>query len=91
MPEAKDTLGWIRVRREEYGDALPLLSAIVEARPDNPLYRYHLGYAYWKTGAISRAREQIGRALASKDSFSARKDAERVLGEMDADPRLPSR
>ena len=91
VPEAKDTLGWTHVRREEYGEALPLLAAIVEARPDNPLYRYHLGYAYWKTGAVSRAREELRRALGSKDSFSARKEAEQLLSEMDADPRNASR
>lgn len=91
MPEAKDTLGWIHVRREEYGEALPLLAATVEARPDNPLYRYHLGYAYWKTGAISRAQRELQRALASKNSFAARKEAERLLGEMDAEPRNASR
>src|SRR5438105_5834011 len=67
--------------------ALPIL----EARPDNPLYRYHLGYAYWKTGAVSRAREELRRALGSKDSFSARKEAEQLLSEMDADPRNASR
>jgi uncharacterized protein HemY len=91
MPEAKDTLGWIRVRRDEYGEALPLLSANVEARPDNPLYRYHLGYAYWKTGAISRAQQELRRALASNDSFSARKEAEQLLDEMDANARNASR
>jgi len=91
MPEAKDTLGWIRMRREEYGDALPLLSAIVEARPDNALYRYHLGYAYWKTGATMRAQEQLQRALASKNSFAARADAERVLGEIEANAHNASR
>jgi len=34
------------VQRGEYRDALSVLAASVETRPDNPLYRYHLAYAY---------------------------------------------
>src|SRR5438105_13267333 len=46
--------------------ALPIL----EARPDNPLYRYHLGYAYWKTGAVSRARERSEERRVGKEYTS---------------------
>jgi tetratricopeptide (TPR) repeat protein len=84
MPEAKDTLGWIRVQRGEYREALPTLAASMEARPDNPLYRYHLAYAYWKTGSATHAREEFRRALASNAAFAGRDEAERILGELDS-------
>jgi tetratricopeptide (TPR) repeat protein len=61
LPEAKDTLGWIRVQRKEYREALPTRAAAVEARPDNPLYRYHLAYSYWKIGSATAARQELRR------------------------------
>lgn len=91
MPEAKDTLGWIRVQRQEYREALPTLAASVEARPDNPLYRYHLAYAYWKTGSATAAREELRRALASNAMFAGRDDAQKILGELDAEALNTSR
>jgi tetratricopeptide (TPR) repeat protein len=90
-PEAKDTLGWVRVRRGEYRDALPPLAATVEARPDNPLYRYHLAYAYWKIGSTTGAREELRRALASNAPFAGREEAERILRELNSDPSNASR
>jgi tetratricopeptide (TPR) repeat protein len=86
MPEAKDTLGWIRVQRGEYREALPILAANVEARPDNPLYRYHLAYAYWKNGSATSAREEFRRALASNTEFVGRQEAGRIVEELDAQP-----
>src|SRR6185295_18266791 len=83
MPEAKDTLGWIRVQRGEYREGLPILAANVEARPDNPLYRYHLAYAYWKNGSLTSARQEFQRALASNAAFAGRPEAERILAELD--------
>jgi tetratricopeptide (TPR) repeat protein len=91
MPEAKDTLGWIHVRRGEYASGLPMLAAAVESRPDSPVYRYHLGFAYWKTGSLSRAREELGRALASDAAFAGRDEAARILGELDTDAPNASR
>jgi Flp pilus assembly protein TadD len=88
-PEAKDTLGWIHIQRGNYNEGLPLLASVVELRPDDPTYRYHLGFAYWKTGS-SRAREELQRALGSKTAFAGREDAERVLAALDAVPREPS-
>ena len=84
-PEAKDTLGWVRVRRGEYRDALPPLAETVEARPDNPLYRYHLAYAYWKVGSTTGAREELRRALASNAPFDGREEAERILRELSSE------
>jgi tetratricopeptide (TPR) repeat protein len=84
VPEAQDTLGWIRVQRGEYRDALAVLAASVETRPDNPLYRYHLAYAYWKNGSAKAAREEFQRALASNAAFAGRDEAKRILETLNA-------
>jgi tetratricopeptide (TPR) repeat protein len=82
VPEVKDTLGWIQVQRGAYQEALPALAASVWARPEQPLYRYHLGYVYWKTGSTSAAREELRRALASTEDFAGRDQAEQILREL---------
>ena len=84
IPEAQDTLGWIRVQRGEYKDAIPALAASVEARPASPVYRYHLAYAHWKDGSGTAAREEFRRALASPGAFAGRDEATRILQQLDA-------
>jgi tetratricopeptide (TPR) repeat protein len=91
VPAAKDTLGWIRVQRGEYQQALPLLAANSETQPANVLYRYHLAYAYWKTGSTAHARDEMRRALDSGAEFQGRDEAERILGEIDAAAAKASR
>jgi tetratricopeptide (TPR) repeat protein len=90
-PEAQDTLGWIHVQRGNYNEALPLLASVVELRPDDPTYRYHLGFAYWKTGSF-RAREGLQRAVRVHNGacWSRGRRAERVRAALDAVPREPS-
>ncbi|PYR56127.1 MAG: hypothetical protein DMF91_22650 [Acidobacteria bacterium] len=73
-----DTLGWIYYQRNQAADAIAPLAESVDARPDNPLYRYHLAMAYLKTGSTAKAREHLDRALAASTSFSGREDAMRA-------------
>jgi tetratricopeptide (TPR) repeat protein len=84
VPEVRDTLGWIQVQRGAFNIGLPLLASNVAAQPDNPLYRYHLGYAYWKTGSTHAAAEQLRHALASSSEFDGRDRAERILEDLAA-------
>ena len=77
-PEVNDTLGWIYYQRNQAADAIAPLAESVDARPDNPLYRYHLAMAYLKTGSTAKAREHLDRALAASTSFSGREDAMRA-------------
>jgi tetratricopeptide (TPR) repeat protein len=77
-PEAKDTLGWIYVQRNQPREGIAPLATSVDARPDKPLYRYHLGVAYWKAGSVVQAREELRRALASKVAFPGRAEAVQI-------------
>jgi tetratricopeptide (TPR) repeat protein len=84
-PEVNDTLGWIYYRRGQVPDAVRPLAESVDAQPENPLYRYHLAMAYWKTGSLEKAREELTRALAAPSSFDGRDEALRVKQQLDAE------
>jgi len=78
-PEMNDTLGWIYVQRHEHEQGLPFLSAAARRAPGNPIYHYHLGVAYRQTGDRARAREELQRAMASKQPFHDRERAAQAL------------
>ena len=81
--EAKDTLGWIYVQRNQPREGIAPLATSVDARPEKPLYRYHLGVAYWKAGSVVQAREELRRALASKVAFPGRAEAVQIANVLD--------
>ena len=81
--EANDTLGWIRIQRGESREAVPMLLGAIQAKPENPLYHYHLAVAYSKTGSPVQARDELDRALASRLTFSGREDAAHLRAELD--------
>jgi tetratricopeptide (TPR) repeat protein len=80
-PEANDTLGWIYLERHDASNAVAPLAAAVEAQPDNPTYRYHLGAAYAQTGAVASAHDELRRALNSKLPFADRAAAKKLFDE----------
>jgi len=82
-PEVDDTLGWIYYRLSQPHEAIGPLSKSVEARPDNALYRYHLGMAYAKAGWPARARDELGRALSLASSFPGRDEALRARAQLE--------
>jgi tetratricopeptide (TPR) repeat protein len=84
--ETRDTLGWIRVQRGEYREALTILQGAIQAKPENPLYHYHLAVAYAKTGSSVRARDEVNLALASGVTFSGREEATRLRARLDGAP-----
>jgi hypothetical protein len=79
LPSKNDTLDWIYVQRHEHEQALPFLSAAATRAPGNPIYHYHLGVAYRQTGDRARAREELQRAMASKQPFHDRERAAQAL------------
>jgi tetratricopeptide (TPR) repeat protein len=81
--EALDTLGWIYVRTGRADDATKLLTRAVEARPDKPIYLYHLGVAATKAHQIARARDALVRAISSTRAFEDRDGAIQALRELD--------
>src|SRR5205085_6250825 len=51
-PQISDTLGWIYYKKHLADTAIPALQASVKQDPRNPVYRYHLGLAYLKSGDV---------------------------------------
>jgi tetratricopeptide (TPR) repeat protein len=77
--EVSDTLGWVYYKKDLATLAVSPLRDAVEKDPANPLYQYHLGLAYAKTGDRRKAREALERALAIKADFAGADDARKVL------------
>jgi tetratricopeptide (TPR) repeat protein len=59
-----DSLGWVRYRLKEYGQARGLLERAARLMPKDPSVQEHLGDLYKTTGEVARAREAYQRALA---------------------------
>ena len=83
---ARDTLGWIYVRKKQPLDAIPLFAQCVEAQPDNPTYAYHLAVAYQDAGYTAKAREMLAPALASSSPFAGRAEAVQLMERLAAAP-----
>ena len=58
-----DTHGWVRFRRGEYQQALPILERAVQKAPDARVIRYHLGMAELRAGNREQARHNLETAL----------------------------
>src|SRR5262249_20616870 len=61
-PNVADTLGWILVKKDIARRAVPLLETAIKKLPADPLVRYHLGMAYFKTGDWKKSRIELDRA-----------------------------
>jgi tetratricopeptide (TPR) repeat protein len=81
-PHIADTLGWILYQRGVYEQAWKLLRDSAARLPDNPDVQYHAGVAARQVGDTEAARRLLARAVAFNGEFSSRRDAQRLLGEL---------
>ena len=65
--------------RDSRDAAIPLLRSSIEKDSRQPLYHYHLGLAYAKSGDKERARESLQEAIRLAPDFAGSADARRVL------------
>jgi len=82
LPEhlpVNDTLGWVLYKMDNVGQAIPLLQMCAERDPKNPIYRYHLGLAYARSGNTELARESLRAALDLRPGFPGAANARSVL------------
>jgi tetratricopeptide (TPR) repeat protein len=82
-----DTAGWVRFKRREYRDAVPLLERAADRAPDSKVIRYHLGMAQLRLGQRERARANLETALSGAGTFAGAEEARSVLASLRAAPR----
>ena len=56
-----------------------MLDKVVAAQPEIPVFNYHLGMAYYKSGNKAEARKYLEAALATDKEFQGRDVAESTL------------
>lgn len=64
LPEVRDTLGYVQLKRGAFGLAVHTLEAVRKDRPDYATARYHLALALAQSGKSAEAREELRAALA---------------------------
>lgn len=83
-PAFLDTVGYVRYKRGEYQQAIPIFEAALLQVPTAPLLRFHLGMAQYKAGDAAGARENLRQALNSEFPFAGREEAQSLLAELEA-------
>ena len=85
QPYYKDTYAWALINLGSINQGLKLLNQIIAASPDVPVFRYHLGVAYYKSGNNSLAINEIKQALELEKkvgNFTEKAQAEKILAEI---------
>ena len=78
-PEVSDTLGWIYYQKNMLPQATAALLQSVNRDPKNPVYHYHLGMVYAKSGDKVKAKTTLEQALKLKSDFDGAADARKTL------------
>ncbi|HTY92807.1 MAG TPA: tetratricopeptide repeat protein [Steroidobacteraceae bacterium] len=74
-----DTAGWVRFKRGDFTQALPVLQHAAELLPNSREVHYHLGMAELRAGQTDRARTDLEAALAGAVQFPGVDDARAAL------------
>ena len=78
-PAVNDTLGWVFVKKDMAGRAIPFLETAAKADPSNAEFRYHLGTAYYKSGDWPKARRELEAGLKLQPTSPLAADATSTL------------
>jgi tetratricopeptide (TPR) repeat protein len=79
QPELTDTLGWVYYKKNLQPLAIAAFQRSVERDAKNPVYHYHLGLAYAKSGEQAKAKQSLEKAIALEPNFAGSSDARRLL------------
>ncbi len=77
-----DTNGWVRVKRGEFQQAVPILERALTRAPDSKVIRYHLAMAELQTGQRASARANLEAALSGTANFVGADEARSVLTDL---------
>ncbi len=81
-PFVADTYGWVLAQEGKLAQAIPLLQLAVRDMPANPTMQYHLASALMRLGNKPQARQHLQAALASRQAFSERAQAEQLQAQL---------
>ena len=90
QPYFKDTYAWVLIKQGKINEGIKILNQIAITTPDVPVFKYHLGVAYYKNGNNSSAINEIKQALElgkKTGYFTEKKSAEILLEEIIAKTR----
>ena len=79
IPAVLDTHGWILVQMGRFEDGLVSLRQAHAINSNDLSIRYHIAFTLQKLGRTAEAKVELERALASKEAFSERPAAEKLL------------
>lgn len=66
LPQLRDTLAWVQLKRHNAAEALPILQALTNKYPSDNTYRYHYAAALIASGDRASAKRQAETALANQ-------------------------
>lgn len=81
-PVLVDTLAWVYVKTGRGADAVRLLKPVVKQSPDQPVFNYHLGMAYYSLGDTRAATAYLAKAVDSGKTFQGLSEARTVLAQL---------
>jgi tetratricopeptide (TPR) repeat protein len=85
QPYFLDSYGWALMHNGRNEEALQIFKNVVNKKPEIPVFRYHLGAAFAKTGDKQQAVKELTKSLelAKQDADFSDKDAvEKLLGSL---------
>jgi len=85
QPYYRDTYAWVLIKQGKFNDGIKILNKLVMTQPNIPVFRYHLGVAYYRTGNNSAAINEIKQALElskKTNNFIEKKSAEVLLDDI---------
>ncbi|MGB2955872.1 MAG: tetratricopeptide repeat protein, partial [Anaerolineales bacterium] len=81
-PTVQDTLGWVYYKMGDVNQALDFFEKALVDQPESPVFNYHMGMAFYKSGRSVEAKEKLEKAVEGSSSFEGRDEAEKVLKEL---------
>jgi tetratricopeptide (TPR) repeat protein len=66
VPQLRDTLAWIQIKRHNTAEALPILRGLTDKYPQDNTFRYHYAVALIESGDRAAAQRQVTEALSNK-------------------------
>jgi tetratricopeptide (TPR) repeat protein len=79
VDEISDTVAWIYLKKNLNENAIEILGALVNKRPNQPTFRYHLGAALLQHGEKVKARIELETALGNRPSSEETKKIKELL------------